>query len=186
MISPTSAPWTVARILHPQFIPYFIARISPSPPASSTASTWGAMERSIMSIPSDLGHPSITSVLGPRSHWATPPKHAAISERSSTTDTFFPAPHVPPHESSRIRSLKSVVFPAPGGEIKSVSRNVSPSIRYGSTFFAQPFTSWATRIFKDERSRTVLTCPSSTTAFPAIPTRCPPRIVRNPWLISRS
>ena len=186
MMSSMSAPWTVARIRHPHFIAYFIARISSSPPASSTASTCGAMERSIMSMPTAFGQPSITSVRGPRSHCGTPPKQAAISERSSTTDTFFPDPHDPPLESSRIRSRKRVVFPAPGGEITSVSRNSSPDRRCGSTDFAHPFISWAMRMFRDEISRTVFTCPDSTTAFPVIPIRCPPRIVRNPWLISRS
>ena len=50
----------------------------------------GDRERIIIIMPSAFGHPSSTSVRGPKSNLGTPLTQAASSERSSTIPTFLP------------------------------------------------------------------------------------------------
>ncbi len=163
MMSSMSAPWTVARIRHPHFIAYFIARISSSPPASSTASTCGAMERSIMSMPTAFdsrpSHPS-----GDRGHTAGPRQTGCDLRTLVHHGHVFRIPMIPRWKVPGSDHAKGSLSGSRRGDHQRIKK-LFPDRRCGSTDFAHPFISWAMRMFKDEISG-LFYMSDSTTAFP--------------------
>ena len=120
----TLPAWAVARSLTPQPVAALAASASAGVVISSMASTWGVMARMSIAAASGLGAPVITSVQGPTSKSGRPSQTPAASPRSSMSET-----RRPPSETRRTSSRRSVVLPAPGGEMMSVSGSPASSSR---------------------------------------------------------
>lgn len=117
--------------------------------------------------------PPVNTSHRPISNRGVPEKQAAISNRSSATDTCQR------RESNRHKSRSRVVFPAPGGATISVLSN--PLLhRAGSSPSAIPIACFAIRRFSEDKARIFLIRPLSSTASPQIPKRCPYFVVTNP------
>ena len=115
-----------------------------------------------------FGASLITSVCLPTSNWATPSLTAAISPRSSATDTRLPLSEI-----TLTNSRRQVVLPQPGGE--AIKMSVRP-FRFISlsSFAATPRISFGILSDNELRSLMPQTVPARIIAFPHIPRRIPP------------